>query len=124
MMGDLCKDYEKGCFDVECFKEFMEIGDEMVSLLLNNMYKVLVLIVWFKKVDVISFDVNMIFEFVVVVDLVDLFIICFYNEYLGFLVKINVNIDKSVMVYIYLDVILDIFNYLVSNVVSYVFKFE
>lgn len=124
MMGDLRNDYDKGCLDAERFKEFMETGDEMVSLSLNNMHKASALVARFKKVDVISSDANLTLETVVVADLVDSFIVRFYNEYPGSLVKINANIDKSAMVYTYPDVILDILNYLASNAVSHAFKPE
>ena len=122
MMGDLRKDYEKGCLDVVRFKEFMETGDEMVSLSLNNMHKASALVARFKKVDVISSDTNMTLEPVVVADLVDSFVVRFYNEYPGSLVKIKANIDKSAMVYTYPDVIMDILNYLASNAVNHAFK--
>ena len=121
-MGDLRKDYEKGCLDVVRFKEFMETGDEMVSLSLNNMHKASALVARFKKVDVISSDTNMTLEPVVVADLVDSFVVRFYNEYPGSLVKIKANIDKSAMVYTYPDVIMDILNYLASNAVNHAFK--
>ena len=124
MMGDLRKDYDNGCLDAERFKEFMETGDEMVSLSLNNMHKASALVARFKKVDVISSDANLTPEPVVVADLVDSFIVRFYNEYPGSLVTINANIDKSAMVYTYPDVILDILNYLASNAVSHAFKPE
>ncbi len=91
MMGDLRKDYDMGCLDAERFKEFMESGDEMVSLSLSNMHKASALVTRFKKVDVISSDANMTPEPVVIAELVDSFIVRFYNEYPGSLVKINAN---------------------------------
>ena len=124
MMGDLRKDYDMGCLDAERFKEFMESGDEMVSLSLSNMHKASALVTRFKKVDVISSDANMTPEPVVIAELVDSFIVRFYNEYPGSLVKINANIDKRAMVYTYPDVILDILNYLASNAVSHAFMPE
>ena len=123
-MGELRKDYDQGCLDTERFKDFMETGDEMVSLSLNNLHKASTLVARFKKVDVISSEANMIPEPVMIADLIDSFMVRFYNEYPGSLIKINANVDKRAMVYTYPDVIMDILNYLASNAVSHAFKPE
>ncbi|MEC9262317.1 MAG: HAMP domain-containing sensor histidine kinase [Pseudomonadota bacterium] len=124
MMGELRKDYDQGCLDTERFKEFMETGDEMVSLTLNNLHKASALVTRFKKVDVISSEANVTPEPVMIADLIDSFIVRFYNEYPGSLVEINANIDKSALVFTYPDVIMDILNYLASNAVSHAFRAE
>ncbi|WP_296049052.1 sensor histidine kinase [uncultured Alteromonas sp.] len=122
IMAELRDDYDQGRLDCDRFKEFMESGDEMVSLSLNNMHKASALVARFKKVDVISADASMSLETVAIAELVDNFIVRFYNEFPGSLVTIKADIDKSVLVHTYPDVIMDILNYLASNAVSHAFE--
>lgn len=121
-MNELRKDFSQGRLDAERFTEFMDAGDEMVSLSLNNLYKASSLVAKFKKVDVISTDSDMATEPVSIAELVEDFIVGFYNDYPGSSIKIVSDVDENAIVNTYPGVLVDIFNYLGSNVVTHAFK--
>lgn len=121
-MSELRKDFSQGRLDAERFTEFMDAGDEMVSLSLNNLYKASSLVAKFKKVDVISTDSDMAIEAVSIAELVQDFIVGFYNDNPGSSIKIVSDVDENAIVNTYPGVLADIFNYLGSNAVTHAFK--
>ncbi|GGF65333.1 sensor histidine kinase [Alteromonas lipolytica] len=120
-MTGLRQDYEQGHLDPNAFVEFLDTGDEMVSLTLNNLYKASSLVARFKKVDIESCESSSAPEPVVIAELVDVFIQRFYNENPNLAFTIKAEIDQSATVITYPSVLLDIFHYLASNSIVHAF---
>ncbi|NVK54037.1 MAG: HAMP domain-containing histidine kinase [Alteromonadaceae bacterium] len=120
-MLDIKNDFEQGKLDATAFEEFIASSEELVGLSMRNMRKAAMLLTNFKKVDVIGNDSEMEPELVVVGDLIDSFIVRYYDKHPDNNIKITTNIDHSIILHTYPSVILDILTYLLSNALVHAF---
>ncbi|MDC8830376.1 ATP-binding protein [Alteromonas gilva] len=118
---EIKRDFDNGKLDATAFEAFMISADELVSLSMKNMRRAASLLTKFKKVDVIGSDSETELELVVIADLIDSFVVRFYNDYPDSTIKLTTHIDQSITLYTYPAVILDILSYLTSNAMVHAF---
>ncbi len=121
---EIKQDFDNGRLDAAAFEEFMSSTDELVNLSMNNLRKASALLTKFKKVDVIGSDSDTETELVSVSDLIDSFVVRFYNDYPDSNIKLTTHIDNTISLHTYPAVILDILSYLASNAVVHAFTPE
>ena len=121
---EIKQDFDNGRLDAAAFEGFMSSTDELVNLSMNNLRKASALLTKFKKVDVIGSDSGTETELVSVSDLIDSFVVRFYNDYPDSNIKLTTHIDNTISLHTYPAVILDILSYLASNAVVHAFTPE